>query len=478
MRVALAVAMLFGFFVIVLGLTVGLAGLVVYAFTTGHGGLGAIKLGLLAAVLAAAIGGAVLKAVKIKREPTGVPLTREAQPELWRVVDELAVIAGTRAPDDIRLVGDVNAAVWEETGLLGLRGGKRHLMIGLPLLAGLSVGELRSVLAHELGHYGGGHTKLSALTYRAKTALAQTVENLEDSFLRFPIGGYAKLYAMVAASANRQQELRADQASVAAAGRVTAQNALRKIGPLDLAWDRFSDAYLALAPDAERTPPVLTGFHSFLDDPENGAKLREVEVLMLDKEPKSRFDSHPPSRERIAAMESMTGPEHLADDRPSWVLLAGVPSLERELVRDVGPAADWPEVVALALTARAEHLGGLVANASRGVTANGTLDEVLVALGQGKLNEISNELLKHGTPPSERVGIFTELLGRLLVAELLRQGKASYQLNWGGPARLVLADGSELDDPAAVVGPAVTDRLAVPAVRERVNALCDRTLTA
>ena len=127
MRVALAVSLLLGFFLLVFTLTFGLAGLVIYAYSTGHGGVGALKLGVIAAVLAAAIGGGVYKAVRIKHEPSGVPLTREAQPELWRVVDELAVIAGTRAPDDIRLVSEVNAAVWERTGLLGLRPGRRYL---------------------------------------------------------------------------------------------------------------------------------------------------------------------------------------------------------------------------------------------------------------------------------------------------------------------------------------------------------------
>ncbi len=36
------------------------------------------------------------------------------------------------------------------------------MYIGAPLLIGLSVDQMRSVLAHELGHYSGRHTALAA----------------------------------------------------------------------------------------------------------------------------------------------------------------------------------------------------------------------------------------------------------------------------------------------------------------------------
>src|SRR5207244_3243782 len=111
--------------------------------------------------------------------------------------DELAHIAQTRGPDEVRLVPEVNAAVMEQASLLGLQSGKRSMMIGLPLLAGMSVGELRSVLAHELGHYGGGHTKLSALTYRAKVALEVTAAHVNGTAAGYLLVPYAKLYARV-----------------------------------------------------------------------------------------------------------------------------------------------------------------------------------------------------------------------------------------------------------------------------------------
>ena len=81
----------------------------------------------------------------------GPTLTPADAPALWEAVRERPAEAGTRAPDDIRLLPDVNAAVSEDTRLLG-RGGTGHLYLGVPLLQTLDVGQLRSVLAHELGH--------------------------------------------------------------------------------------------------------------------------------------------------------------------------------------------------------------------------------------------------------------------------------------------------------------------------------------
>jgi len=78
---------------------------------------------------------------------------------LWAEVRAIAAEVRTRVPDEVRLVADVNAAVSEDTRLLGLRGGRRYLYVGLPLLQAMNLAQFRSVLAHELGHYSHQHTR-------------------------------------------------------------------------------------------------------------------------------------------------------------------------------------------------------------------------------------------------------------------------------------------------------------------------------
>jgi Zn-dependent protease with chaperone function len=80
-------------------------------------------------------------------------------------------------PAHVYLVSDVNAFVTQRGGIMGI-GSRRVMGIGLPLLRTLQVDELRAVLAHEMGHFYGGDTKLGPWIYKTRGALARTVVNL------------------------------------------------------------------------------------------------------------------------------------------------------------------------------------------------------------------------------------------------------------------------------------------------------------
>ena len=474
MRIALAFAVLAGFFVAVLAVTAGAGVLAVYAFAHGFGAA-ALTLALGAVLLTTALGRALARAARIVQQPAGAPLTRDDQPALWRVVDELAAAAGTRAPDDVRLVVGVNAVAWEQTRMVGLRTGRRYLLIGLPLVAGLTVGELRAMIAHELGHYGDRYARLATLVQRTDGALVLTAAQL-TGVLGWLVGHYSRLSTRVAAAVNRELEFHADQAAVAATGAATARAMLGRLGPLTAAWAHFEREFLALVPDSGRTPPLLLGFRAFLDDPDVRERLAGLDVALFEDPPRSPFDTHPPVRERIAAMTG--GGAVTVDDRQAWTLLADLPALERGLDHGSGPVADWPEVVARAHAARAERQAGTLVDAARasGVAEHGTADEVLAALGRGELLRLGEPLIAAGTPASRLVDTVVELLAALVVTELLESGRATLGLDWSGRTRVVLVDGSE-PDVLDLVEPAVVDPREAEAARRAVAALCDRTLT-
>ena len=75
--------------------------------------------------------------------PEGVPLTRQAQPVLWREVDDLADRLGAVRPTSLHLL-----AVADATSLRTPEGW--DLGVGHPLLVRLTAGELRVVLSHAL----------------------------------------------------------------------------------------------------------------------------------------------------------------------------------------------------------------------------------------------------------------------------------------------------------------------------------------
>lgn len=110
-----------------------------------------------------------------------VEVSRGQAPALWDMVDQVAGVLGVRPPRALYLGASANAEVTEDTWLLGLVVGSRHLYVGIPLILGLTIGEMRSVLGHELAHYRHGDTRFGAITYRSLVGLT----GLRDSFKQY-----------------------------------------------------------------------------------------------------------------------------------------------------------------------------------------------------------------------------------------------------------------------------------------------------
>lgn len=83
-------------------------------------------------------------------DPAGMRLDRTDEPDLWRSVDDLAAATESATPEELRLSGSGQAGVTTRRRLRRLHRGQRTLWLGLPLLTGLDVEQLRAVVAHEL----------------------------------------------------------------------------------------------------------------------------------------------------------------------------------------------------------------------------------------------------------------------------------------------------------------------------------------
>lgn len=469
MRAVLALVMLAGFFVLATGATVLLGGLALVVYERGDVG-NAAWLGALTLVIGGPSLYAMMRALWARPRPSGISMTRETHPELWRHVDELARLAGTRSPDDIRLVNEANAGVWERYGV-------RYLELGLPWVAGMTIGELRSVLAHELGHYGGGHTQVSTVTFRAKLALGLMIQ--QGGYLSAVLYGWAKLYALVAASESRKHERFADEVSVAAAGREASKRSLLRGGPLGEAWHDYLRWYVSLAALAGRTPPLLEGFRAYLDHPRRVHQLRELEPLLAAREPTSVFDSHPPIRERVAAITALSplsgGVIEAFDERPAWPLLDGTPTATvAALVQVQGPPITWEELAALAGPVLVRRYADALRHAGRVSKIGDSLADVLAALERGELHELTGRPVDASLSTVEvhdaAVETVTELLACTVADQLVTANRATLEINWGGIFVLRLPDGAAVY-PDDLVAPAVRDANRMPEVRRRLQAI-------
>ncbi|MFJ2777541.1 M48 family metalloprotease [Kitasatospora sp. NPDC087315] len=498
-RALTAVVMLAGFYLLALGIVVGLIVLDVGLYqAAGHVNPGVLKIWALTALVAYP----VVRAVFLTRsredggELPGVPADREQQPAIWAVVDRVAERTGVRGPAGIRLVPDVNAGVLEETRLLGLLPGKRHLVIGTPLLMGLTEGELEAVLAHEFGHYSNQDVRLAGITVAGRTAILRAVGDLHQSADahkaeeaaklqakaekriakgRKPseekaTGGvdrvlaklftlYAKLYFRVSESVSRRQEYAADLVAARLAGREATASALRKVPVLDAAQGFYLNGYATLGWGAGLLPPpgqFYGGLAHLLSDPKRRQELADLALGLPEHEP-DPYDSHPPIDRRVAAVEALPDDGRGAGATgPAFALLHDAERVlvELEVVSLVPEAAgkqrvEWPELVRTAMLAHAREAAGPACRALTGLGLPPTVHGLLDAVDGGRAWEFTDLL-----PKSEQAAAATgravrefarpvlrEELGHAFVVALVESGLASWEFSWSRSAELRLPEG-------------------------------------
>ncbi|WP_454051525.1 M48 family metalloprotease [Cellulomonas sp. Marseille-Q8402] len=474
LRAALGLMMLAGFYLVAVGLVVGLGWLSVLAFSTEHA-RGAGQLALLALVLAAGIVRALWKVARARTAPPeGVAVPQRAAPELWTVVRELAAAAGTRPPDEIRLVPEVNAAVSEEARLLGLVGGTRRMYLGVPLLQALDVAQLRSVLAHELGHYSRSHTRLGPLTYRGRAVVLATVQALAGTVVGWLLSGYARLYLLVSAAVSRRQELEADEISVRVVGRHVAQEALHEVSVVSAAWSFYTGTYVAPAFEAgfATTPPAFFGgFDQLLRA--RAEELAELRAGAPDAE-QSRWDSHPSHAVRIAAMERMPDVHRARDTRRATLLVPGFADAaalvaEGSLRFEDRQRLDWPALGTAAVTRNRQRTADAVYRAAARLAGipQASVATVLALVEQGRGGELALEL-GLAPQPGERDPV-ADALEVVVATAAVQAGIARWEQPWAGGPRLLDRHDAPID-PRPLADLAADPRT-VPDARRHLAAL-------
>jgi Zn-dependent protease with chaperone function len=383
-------------------------------------------------------------------KPPGLPVTPETQPLLWTLVRELATDVGTRPPDEIYLVSEVNAAVLEQTRWLGLRVVRRQMFIGAQLFAGLRRDQMCALLVHELAHYSNRDTRLSGLTYRGRRAITQTLTALGGRTwfsiaVRKLFVLYAKLYFSVSSRVCRRQELAADAASARIAGTAATTSALREVEALSVSWQFFMDTYALIGWRAGYLPDRFAdGFRLLLADESRAREIDEMRQHPQD-ERSSPYDTHPPTAERIAMLDAMPAvPVRPGGDQPaSDILRDSTATLDTALVSDLSDEArakrrtDWDSLVNKGRRQAA-------AEAATAILGTRTLAAALDLLDAGRLAELADpaQTLPAGAGPRARRE-FTALsvrkrLSTVVSVALVDAGAAVFLLSWSGPAKFTV----------------------------------------
>ena len=178
----------------------------------------------------------ILKALWVKiPEPEGRRLRPGEAPVLEREVERLRRAAGAPPLAGIVIDTELNAAAASVPRLLGLAGSRHFLVLGLPLMRVMSPEELSSVIAHEFGHFGGGHGRFAGWVYRVRQSWFRLLDALQQQqsaatglFVRF-FDWYAPYFNAYSFVLARSNEYEADAVAARVAGAAVAARALVRV---------------------------------------------------------------------------------------------------------------------------------------------------------------------------------------------------------------------------------------------------------
>ncbi|HVK84298.1 MAG TPA: M48 family metallopeptidase [Kofleriaceae bacterium] len=326
-----------------------------------------------------------------------IEVTAAEQPRLFAFLHKLADEARAPRPYRVFVSHHVNAGVFYDLTLLNLIiPSRKNLEIGLGLANVLTLGEVKAVLAHELGHFAQRTMAIGRWVYIGQQIAGHLVAR-RDAFDRFLAGLSAMdfriawvgwllrlivwairalvdtLFGWVVIAErvlSREMEFQADRVAVALTGSDSLVNALYRLEAVDHAMDlalgfvasehragrAVEDVFALQTHMLERARIILGEPHYGTvppsDDPPQARRLFRAQLAA----PPRMWSTHPPSNER----EDQAKRTYIAaplDDRSAWLLFEDAEALRRRVTAALyGDEAPEPSTMEATLARLDEDL--------------------------------------------------------------------------------------------------------------------------
>ena len=322
--------------------------------------------------------------VKHSFEMNDMEVTAQEQPKLFEFLYKLADEAKAPRPYRVYLSPSVNACVFYELSILNLfLPTKKNLLIGLPLVNVLTLGELKAVLAHEFGHFAQKSMAVGRWVYIAKQIVEQIVGKRDflDSLLdwisnfdlrvawigwimklivwsiRSIMDSIFKIVLLADRALSREMEFQADLVSVSLTGSDALVHALHKLQSADDAWSRTLEFANSEVANGRAITDLFTvqdkiseKLRYILDDPEYG-RVAPVPENDADKHrvfkdaiahPPKMWETHPDNfaREENAKRIYVATP---IDEHPAWDVFNDPDALRKKVTADMLAEAECQE---------------------------------------------------------------------------------------------------------------------------------------
>ncbi len=279
----------------------------------------------------------------VRRRTAGRPLTREQAPRFFAVLDDVGERLGVGRVSAVRLkpAPVMAAARVLRMGRFAITE-QRALIVGLPLLRGLSVDEFRAAVAHEFAHLAGGDLRRGRIVHAAWRRIALMRSVLERGRAPAawlltglnPIWWYLVVYGALlrrgASVVRRRQEERADALAASVVGADTYAHALIRTAALALAFRRVGPGLLVRAVEAERrVDNYFLELSNAIDALSPSARRRLVRDALSEHDEEAT--DHPPLRERLTSLGYRGEGDDGPDAERAATLVPDLASVERDM---------------------------------------------------------------------------------------------------------------------------------------------------
>jgi Zn-dependent protease with chaperone function len=283
----------------------------------------------------------------------GPRIDADRHPRLFAELTSIARALNEPVPLEVYAIPDVNAWVAERGGTMGF-GSRRVMGLGLPLLGILTISQFRAVLAHEFAHYYGGDTRLWPFVHKTRAAMARTLRNLgsdslAQAFARINLArlvhyvavtvlvAYWNLFLRITQAISRLHEYRADELASNIAGSQALIDGLSTIHGASAALPMFWRTEMLPAMEAGYRPSFADGFVQFIVVPKIAAAVAAHVSKELQEATTDPYDTHPPLKDRVAALRLYPDSHREADATPAITLLDSLDGIEFELLQKMAP---------------------------------------------------------------------------------------------------------------------------------------------
>jgi Zn-dependent protease with chaperone function len=313
--------------------------------------------------------------IKRGRANDAIEITASEQPRLFAFLHRLADEAKAPRPYRVYVSHQVNACVFYDLSLLNLiLPSRKNLEIGLGLANVLTLGEVKAVLAHELGHFAQRTMAIGRWVYIGQQIAGHLVAR-RDAFDRFLaqvstwdlriawVGWVMRLivwairavvdtlfsWVIVAERVlSREMEFQADRVAVALTGSESLINALYRLEAVDHAMDlalsftgvelragrRVADVF-ALQTHMLQRARIVFGDATYgtvpaAAGPPEAHRLFKAQLAA----PPRMWSSHPPSNEREENAKRVYVEAPL-DDRSAWILFDNADKLRAQVTANL-----------------------------------------------------------------------------------------------------------------------------------------------